>query len=47
MEYQDDIDIQDFFIEAKNPTIEDMETVLGNIKKYSKKLSIIITIKNN
>ncbi|HPO48934.1 MAG TPA: RecQ family ATP-dependent DNA helicase, partial [Spirochaetota bacterium] len=37
MEYQDDIDIQEFFIEAKNPTVEDMEAVLENIKKHSTK----------
>ncbi|HOV14987.1 MAG TPA: ATP-dependent DNA helicase RecQ, partial [Spirochaetota bacterium] len=36
MEYQDDIDIQDFFIQAKNPTIDEMEIVLANIKKHSK-----------
>lgn len=36
MEYQDDIDIQEFFIEAKNPTVEELETVLSNIRKYSR-----------
>lgn len=40
MEYQDDIDIQEFFIEVKNPTIEEMELILQNIKKESKNKTI-------